>query len=393
MTDLEHKLINEILPALRQEVFALNDFMAQNPEIGDEEFESSKHIVDLLRSHGIETEYPFCGLPTSFKGVINPGKQPRACLVAEYDALPGLGHACGHCGSGSSSVLAALALNAVKDELPFGVDIIGTPNEEGVGRKEHLVQAHEFDGYAFAAMVHMNHENHSHPRFLALDAYVFEFFGKPAHAAAEPWAGNNAFNASRLFFDAVDMMRQHISPEARVHGVITDAGKAPNIIPDYVRIEFLTRAPARAELDPITDWVKDIARAAALATHTECKISLYGPPFHDLYVSPAGLALCSEIFEDMGLDYTSEARNGGSSDIGNIDYVIPAFHPYMSIGHPYTVHTQEFADSMTSDGAHTAIANSGEYLTRLCLKLCLDPERLAVIKAQHDAYRFGVKPE
>lgn len=371
-----------------EEVNALNDYMAENPETGSEEYESSRKIVELLRKYGIDVEYPFAGFDTAFKGVINPEKKNRMALLAEYDALRGLGHACGHCASGASSVLAALALNQVKDQLDFGIDIIGTPDEEVNGDKCYMADDGIFDGYDFAAMVHMGAINTAEVKFIALDGLGFKWHGVPAHAAAAPEKGRNALNAARLFLDAVDMMRQHIIEEARIHGFIKQGGVASNIVPDEVEIEFITRAPKREALNDITAWVKDCAKAAAMATRTELEMFLVGAPFHELHISEIGKRIMEECFEDLGIDFIKgKSAMTGSSDIGNVDYRCPAFHPVMGIGKNYDSHTKEFADEMTCPGTHQAIKNSANYLLTLAAKLYTDQELLARLKADHKAYR------
>lgn len=196
--------------------FELSDQMAREPEIGSQEYKSSAAIVKLLRDHGVEVEYPFAGYRTAFRGQICPERKVRMALLAEYDALRGLGHACGHCASGSGSVLAALAFQAFRDEYLFGVDIIGTPDEEYIGTKIGMAEKGIFDGYDFVAMVHMGPQTTAEVQFIALDGIGARWHGKPAHAAGEPWSGRNALNAARLFFDATDAMRQHIIPEARM---------------------------------------------------------------------------------------------------------------------------------------------------------------------------------
>lgn len=384
LADIKEKAI----PALRDRIVALSDSMAFHPEIGSQEFESSKRMVEMLRAEGIEVEYPYLGLPTAYLATINPGKARACAFLAEYDALRGLGHACGHCASGSASLLAALALNRVKDGLDFTVKLIGTPDEEFNGLKATLADRGAFEGIDFAAMVHMSGKSQSAARFIALDAWTIEFFGKAAHAAAAPEKGANAFNAARLFFDAVDMMRQHVTEQARLHGIITKAGDASNIVPDYASIEFLARAPRRDDLEDISAWVKECAEAAAMATRTRAKIERLGEPFHDLYISRAGKALMDGIFIEMGIPLEEDdGRGSGSSDIGNVDYICPAFHPMMGIGQDLGAHTQAFADAMTDPRTHKAIADSAEYLARLALRLYCHPEILAEVTRQHHAYR------
>lgn len=387
MENLKEKLyakIKEFAPL----AFALSDGMAHEPELGLQEYKSSAAIVELLRRYGVEVEYPFAGYETAFRGRIAPERKHRMALLAEYDALRGLGHACGHCASGSSSALAALAFQALKDEYNFGVDIIGTPDEEYSGTKANMANQGVFDGYDFVAMVHMGPKTTAGVNYIALDGIGFKWYGAPAHAAGAPWNGRNALNAARLFFDATDAMRQHIIPEARIHGIIKNGGAASNIVPELTEVEFLTRAPRRKDLNDITEWVKDCARAAAMATRTEVEIFPLCESYHELYVSELGKAALERCFRELGLDYVPD--NGGasgSSDIGNADYHCPAFHPIMSIGKPYTNHTKEFAEAMPTPETHQAMVNAASLLVALATNLYGEPETLRAIQADHKAYR------
>ena len=385
--DFRQLLLSQI-PLFEKEIIELNNFMAENPECGSQEFESSAAIVALLRKYGIETEYTFAGFDTAFKGVINPKNKNRMVLLAEYDALRGIGHACGHCASGSASVLAALALNNVKDKLDFGVDIIGTPDEEINGDKCYMAQDGVFDGYDFAVMVHMGGFNTANVNFIALDGLGFKWHGAPAHAAAAPEKGRNALNAARIFLEATDMMRQHIIQEARIHGYIKNGGDASNVVPELTEIEFLTRAPRREDLNDITAWVEECAQAAAMATRTEVEMFKVGAPFHELHISSRGRKLMEDCFDILNLPYEKDkSAMTGSSDIGNVDYCCPAFHPIMSIGKNLDAHTKEFADEMTCEGTHNAIKNSAAYMLTMAAKLYTDKELLAAIKEEHKVYR------
>lgn len=368
--------------------FDLSDGMAREPEIGLQEYKSSAAIVQLLRGSGMEVEYPFAGFETAFRGRICPERKRRMALLAEYDALRGLGHACGHCASGSSSVLAALAFQALREEYDFGVDIIGTPDEEFSGLKANMADMGIFDPYDFVAMVHMGPNTTAEVNYIALDALGIRWHGRPAHAAGEPWSGKNALNAARLFFDAIDMMRQHIIPDARIHGFIKNGGEASNIVPDLTEVEFLTRAPRRRDLDEITEWVRDCARAAAMATKTEAEIFSIGPSYYELYVSDLEKRAIENCFRELGLDFVSGKTAGaGSSDIGNADYRCPALHPVMSIGKPYTCHTNEFAEAMLSEETHQAIVNAASLLITLTVNLYGNPESLRAIQEDHKSYR------
>lgn len=382
--ELLEKLYSNTIPSLIEEVCALNDYMADNPEVGGQETESSRHIVDLLRRHNIDVEYPFAGISTAFKGRINPNAKRRAAFLAEYDALKGFGHACGHCASGSASVLAFLALSTCAEQLgDIGIDIIGTPDEEINGSKCVMVNNGIFNNYDFAAMVHMGPDNIAKADFIALDGTTIKFHGKAAHAAQAPEKGRNAFNAARLFFDAVDMMRQHVMPEAKLHGYVVKSGTASNIVPDYTEIEFLSRAPRRKELNEITEWVYDCAKAAALATHTTYELEQCGLPFDDLFISDAALKLIEESFSELGLEITANSAPCGSTDMGNVSHVCPAFHPIISIGQNYQLHTMAFANAMKDESTHKAIENAAKLLLKISFKLYRDEERLSELKASY----------
>lgn len=372
------------------EACQLNDNMARNPEIGSQEYNSSSAIVELLRKYGIETEYPFAGFATAFKGIINPKKEKRMAVLAEYDALRGMGHACGHCASGSASVMAALAFHSVEDQLPFGVDIIGTPDEEIIGVKCLMADQGIFDGYDFAIMVHMGGASMIDVNFIALDGLQFIWHGASAHAASAPEQGRNALNAARLFMDATDMMRQHIIQEARIHGVIRDGGIASNIVPDRAEVEFLTRAPKRVQLNDITQWVKECAQAAAMATRTQVEVHREGEPYHELYISPSGRSALEESYRILGLPLEQGTVGmTGSSDIGNVDYHCPTFHPIMGIGREVQCHTPEFAEEMTKPNTHAAIKNSADLILTMAAKLYGNPDLMEQVKAEHRAYRQG----
>ncbi|MEA4987493.1 MAG: amidohydrolase, partial [Anaerovorax sp.] len=361
-----------------------------NPELGSEEFKSSQKIVKLLQDEGLEVIYPFDGMATAFKTSINKGKKNKVALLVEYDALPNIGHACGHCASGMASIMTALSLYLSRDEIDAQIDLIGTPDEEINGMKCIMAKHHIFDEYDFAAMVHMGGVNTLEVNFIALTGLTFQFFGQASHAAQAPEKGKNSLNAVRLLFDSVDMMRQHVTSDARIHGYIKNGGNASNVVPDYTEAEFLARAPHRDEVKDIVDWMKDCGRAAALATRTEVKIQPLGEPFFDLHVSSEGKEVMRECFQELGLPLSSE-KFIGSSDMGNVDYICPAFHPIVSIGQMLNVHTSEFADAMTDKRTHNAIVNGAKVLLHLIFKLYGNPEKLEAIRKEHQEYRARVE--
>ncbi|TJX14415.1 M20 family metallopeptidase [Tissierella creatinini] len=381
-------MFRELIEKHSADILELNDYMADNPEISSNEFNSSRRMVDLLREKGLEVEFPFAGIETAFKATINNGKKRKAAILVEYDALRGLGHACGHCASGSISLLAGLLLNDIKDKIDAQIDIIGTPDEEMAGAKVLMANNGIFNGYDFAIMIHMNNKSYMYSKSLALDSYEFEFFGKPSHAAASPWDGNNALNAMRLFFDALDMMRQHVKPDVRIHGVIKSGGEAANIIPNYSMAEFNVRSEHRAYLDYVSQWVMDCARAAALATRTTLKVRQRGEKYNEQIENKLGCRILEEIYRDLGIE-TCDGRNivGGSSDIGNVDYICPVLQPYLSIGEDYGIHTVEFANAMKTPKTHEKILKGGEIIASFIYKIYNEPDLLEEMISEHKKAR------
>lgn len=371
------ELINKYL----DEVIQLNNELSDHPEIGSQEFESSKKIVELLRKYGIRVEYPFLEMPTAFRGIINEGAKNKAAILVEYDALRGIGHACGHCASAAISVLAALALNEIKSQIPAEIHIIGTPDEEMRGGKVPMVNAGIFDHMDFAIMMHMSNSNVVYSGSLALDAYKFEFHGKPAHAASIPWEGRNALNAARLFLDSVDMMRQHVKDDVRLHGYIENGGDASNIVPHYVSVEMLVRAKDREYLDQVSAWVKDCAAGAALASRTSYTCSEIGEKYDGLRRNKAGEEVLMHLYKESGLTLKDMSdKTGGSSDIGNVSQRTAAFHPYISIGQELHAHTKEFALAMKSQKNYKAIENGGEIIAKFVRDVYKSEETLKKIK-------------
>ena len=284
------------------ELAALNDYLADHPEISGQEYESSKAIVELLRRHGCQVEYPFAGQDTAFRGVFGPDRHTRkAAILAEYDALPEVGHACGHCLSGSISVLAALALQELQDELDLDVHIIGTPAEETYGAKCNMVEQGIFGQYDMASMVHLYDTNLPVPKLQALSAYLYRFHGRAAHASSAPWEGANAFNGAQLMFHAIDMLRQHTRPDAQFHGVILHGGEAPNIVPEEVALELYIRALDKYDLQELVRKVDDCARGAAIATQTTWDKEPAFPGFDNLKANRAGPAPQRRPGEDFRL--------------------------------------------------------------------------------------------
>lgn len=370
--------LDEQVEADRDKAIALSDDIADHPEIGGQEIESSRKMVRFLREGGFEVEYPFMGIDTAFIGKKGKaGKGGRVALLAEYDALPVMGHACGHNLHGTMSLLAGLALEPLIDELDCELWVVGTPAEENDGAKVKMAEKGAFDGLDLALMIHSwGGETFVPCESLAMDAIEFTFHGKAAHAAGMPWEGKNALNGVQLLFHSVDMLRQHVKPEVRMHGIVTSGGVAPNIVPETAKAFFYFRAPRRNDLNRIVEQVTNCARGAALATGTKVEWENIEISFNDMLPNPSGEAAMTDVFRELGVPLVPSPGVMGSSDVGDVSYRCPALQPQMDVtgGEHIAVHTREFARAVKADAAHKALATGAKALGRMALKTFLDPE-------------------
>lgn len=360
----------------------LNDYLADNPEISGEEFKASQEITGILRKQGYEVEHPFAGYETAFKAVYGENNHSRKIAVmTEYDALPGIGHACGHCTSAAISLLTGLSLKDLQDDLDADIHIIGTPVEETDGAKCTMVKEGVFNDYDMALMVHLYGENLLAPRLQALDSFLYQFHGKPAHASAAPWEGNNALNGVQLMFHAIDMLRQHVKPDVRIHGVIRDGGLAPNIVPETASAEFYIRSMNRDYLNDLVKKIDDCARGAAIATQTTFEKTPTAESYDNLKENATGLSVLAESYEELGLKIGDTERVFGSSDAGNVSMVCPTFHPILQIVDPsVAIHTREFAEAVKSPWAYEGILNGAKILVLQILKIFTDKDKFEAMQ-------------
>lgn len=368
----------------RAELTALNDDIADHPEVSGEEYETSEKIVELLKKHGYETEYPFAGLDTAFKAIYGKNDHKyKVAILTEYDALPEIGHACGHCLSGSISILAGLATKDLKDELNTDIHILGTPVEETEGAKCTMVKNGIFDEYDMAIMVHLYNGNLLAPKLQALASFMYRFHGKAAHASSAPWDGANAFNAAQLMFHAVDMQRQHSKPDAQFHGIIRNSGEAPNIVPEEVTAEFYIRALDKNYLLELIKKVDACAEGAAIATGTSWDKYPTAEMYDNMKPNETGLSALGEIFEELGLPLNGDTEKiFGSSDAGNVSFVCPGFHPCLQVvDEDIAIHTRGFAECMKSERAHQGLSDGAKIIALQIAKIFSDEEKIKAMKA------------
>lgn len=359
-----------------REAIEMSDWMADNPEISGEEFEACRKHVDFLEKSGFEVQTPFMDVPASFFAATGTSGGPRVCLMFEYDALPGVGHGCGHNVSGAMSALAAAAMSDVMKEISGELVLIGTPAEETNGAKVVFAEKGVFDGMDLAMMVHCNdRDTYVSYSSLAMDALEFRYTGKPAHAAGEPWAGRNALNGVQLLFHAIDMLRQHVLPDVRMHGIVSEGGLAPNVVPEHAAAKFYFRAPKRPMLEQVMEKVHNCARGAALATGTEVSFTNFEYSFDDMLKNDAAEKLAEDILAELGIITVVSPGAKGSSDVGNVSYRCPALQPKLSIvDEVMASHTHEFAEATTKDRAHEALVTGARLMARIALEVFLDED-------------------
>ncbi len=381
--EFKAELIAEVEKHL-PELICLNDNLADNPELSGAEYETSRKIVELLKAKGFDVEYPFAGLDTAFRGICGANNHKyKIAIMAEYDALPDVGHACGHCVSGSISILAAIALMGMQDKLNADIHIIGTPDEEVAGGKCVMVNQGIFDDYDMAMMIHLYDQNLLYCTLNGLHSYKYIFHGKAAHASAAPWEGTNALNGVQLMFHGLDMLRQHITPDARIHGVYRNGGAAPNIVPEEASAEFYFRALNKEYLLDLVRKADDCARGGAIATQTTWEKVATALPYDNLKNNEPGLEALKEVYEELDIPLNGDPDElFGSSDAGNVSFACPTFHPTLQIvDKGVAIHTREFEGAVRSQRAHDAIGLGAKVIALQIAKIFSDETRVAAMKA------------
>ena len=364
----------------------LSDHLAAHPELPDQEHESSRRMVDLLASAGFEVEYPFCGYPTGFRASLRNGEGPSVGILAEYDALPEIGHGCGHNLHGSLSVLAGLALADLRDHFQGTVFVIGTPAEEVDGAKVGMADRGVFDDLDLAMMFHSLGGGVSQPAMclLALSGYDFTFHGQSAHAALSPWSGRNALAAARKFLDLVDARRQCFTPDVRANGIITDGGVLTNIIPSRAQARLEVRGETVRGCKAVLEGAIRCAQGAALALDCTVEWAPYLSDFADMVRNRPAEEAIQGILEDLGIPVTPPSPPMGSSDVGNVSYRCPAIQPMLAITpEPYVLHTPEFARATTEEPAHRALLTGAQALAALSLRVLNEKDLREAIREDY----------
>ena len=346
----------------RQQLIQLSLNIHDNPELGFKEERASVWLTDYLEDKGFHIERGIAGLRTAFRATYGQGS-PRVALLAEYDALPKIGHGCGHNIIGVSAVGAGVASKHIIDQLGGNVVVLGTPGEEGFGGKIDMAKAGAFREVDVAMIVHPDTRNMSTEEALAASTLEVEFFGRPAHAAGQPHKGINALDAMILAFTSINSLRQHIRGDARIHGIITDGGEAPNIVPAHSAAVFLVRALDDDYLSELKDRVLNCFTGASVATGARLEYrwrdSTYAPMKNNMTLA----GLFRQNLESLGRKVEAfDPRFGlGSTDMGNVSQVVPSIHPTIAIAPgDVLIHTPEFAAAAASEAGHNGLLDAAK---------------------------------
>ncbi len=380
------ELERRILEAINRDAAELTEIsltIHANPELQYEERQAAALLTGKLAGRGFEVQRAAADIETAFVGFSGDNEGPTIAIVAEYDALRGLGHACGHNLIGTAALGAAWALNEVIGELPGRIRMIGTPAEEGGGGKVLMVNRGVFKGVDAAMMFHPLDETALGSPTLASNRIKLEFFGKASHAAAAPEAGINALDAVIQTYNAVNALRQHLRSDVRIHGVITNGGQAANIVPEYASAEFSVRAADRPYSDETLAKFIRCAEAAAMATGATLKYDVREASRYDnMLNNPAMMRAFGGKLEALGVPYAQKPSGGfGSTDMGNVSLVVPSIHPYLKIA-PAGVqcHTNGFREAAASPEGQAAMLNAARAMALTALDLLARPELLAEAK-------------
>ena len=344
--------------SVEEDLRSISRWMYDNPELGYEEFESSRRLGEFLGEHGFDVNYPAYGLETSFEA--NAGSSgPRVVICCEYDALPEVGHACGHNIIATAALGAGIATAAMADELGIRVTVLGTPAEEGGGGKVALIDAGAFGDAAASMMIHPSTDDTLDPSFQARESFTVEYFGKDSHAAFAPQLGINALDAFVQAYLNVATFRQHMLPDDRVHCIINHGGDASNIIPSYTSSSWGIRSGTNERLQELVPKIKVCFEAAATATGCRIDVTANDYPYLNMANNSVMTTLYSANSASLGRSMPTEAEigaSGGSSDMGNVSQVLPSIHPMLAIECGDAVnHQKEFAAATVTPSGDEAI--------------------------------------
>lgn len=391
---LKDHLIAE-LEGMREELIDLSRNLHGQPEVAFQEHLSVDLLTLFLEKEGFLVERGVGQLPTAFKAIWGNSSGPSVALIAEYDALPEMGHGCGHNLIAASSLGAAVALKRATDGLAGRVVVVGTPAEEGGGGKILLLERGVFDDLDVAMMVHPSNRNRLAMRTLAMADLKMAFRGRSSHAAAAPHMGINALDAVILTYNNINALRQQLQEDVRIHGIITEGGKVPNVIPDRAAAWFFVRSREREYLQEVLEKLKACTQGAAQATGCQVDLTIGPLVYHPFRSNQTMAELFRENLSRLGVEASHPAPEEGalgSSDIGNLSDILPTIHPELAISpSDIVLHTPAFAQAAISERGHQGLLLAAKALAMTALDVLLRPETLEGIRREFTSTVRGQK--
>lgn len=363
-----------------------------NPELAFNEHKAVKWLTEPLENKGFQVDYAICGLDTSFLATWEGSKGgPTIAFLAEYDALPEIGHACGHNIIGTAAVGAAIALKEACPELKAEIKVIGTPAEEGGGGKIMMCEQGIFNDVDIAMMCHPKNKTMVLRGGLACVTSTFKFYGKESHASSAPEQGVSALDAVINSFVAINGIREYVSDDVRIHGIITKGGSAPNVVPNYCEANFIIRAATTKKLEAVKKKVYKAVKGSSEAAGADCEIEE-----GLIYAERNNNKKLAELFQknltSMNIEVSEPPKQGGlgSSDIGNVSQITATIHPYIKIGEANN-HTIDFANEAKSEEGINALYSASKAMAMTAFDLCTDENAFKLAREEFENWKLNQK--
>jgi amidohydrolase len=373
----------------RPAIISLSEKIHGHPELGYQEVQASAWVADMLSEYGYAVERPYAGMPTALRAVF-PGvpERPTIALLAEYDALPDIGHGCGHNLIAAVAVGAAVGLAAVAGQLDGRVIVLGTPAEEGgvegAGGKVVLLERGAFTAVDAALLLHPSSRTVVASPSRSREALEVSFRGKAAHASLAAEAGASALEALILTFNGLNALRLRLGPSGQVHGIITHGGTHPGTIPHRAAARFYIRSPDAVGVEYAANRLRDLSEAAARATGTSVSFRQFSHSYHEMRPNPVLAQLVEANLMAAGLKPEPAGGGGGSTDMGNVSKAVPALHAYFAVGDAQVAtHTSDFALLAGSPAARRPLIQAARAVALTCLDLLVCPEHLQRAQMAH----------
>lgn len=383
------ELIKKNVKDYLDDAFQIAKYLYENPELGYQEIKACNTLCNAFQRFGFEVKRGIYDIPTAFQASFDSGKEgPTLALFAEYDALPDIGHGCGHNLICSMAFLAAAALKPILPEIGGKVIVFGTPAEETSGAKVSMAEQGAFDEASIAMMAHPAPVSEESGSSLTLIPLQFQYYGKSAHAAACPEEGINALDAVIQLYNGINAMRQHVPSDVQFHGYISNGGSAPNIVPDFAEARFYIRAKKKATAQAAVERVKHIAEGAAMMTGARLEISSFEETYYDLVTNHALLEVFTENQRSLGDDVKPANAGIGSLDLGNVSYKVPCVHGWIGFGDSsLIIHSREFAAQTVTEQGRDLLYRGACTMALTGYDVIVDKVLLARIRKEFDTMK------